>query len=130
MNSLESEHQTAAVLAALLAAISNPKRLAVLDALRDGEKSVGALAIEVGLSQSALSQHLTIMRQQGLLTGRKQSQSVFYSIRPDAGMLLITGLHAMLDQHSENVAQALSIPDALTAPIETIDPVPTAFGAP
>ncbi|MDQ7078848.1 MAG: metalloregulator ArsR/SmtB family transcription factor [Robiginitomaculum sp.] len=52
---------------ALLQAMSNPKRLLVLCLLAEGERSVGALAERVGLSQSALSQHLARLREDGFV---------------------------------------------------------------
>lgn len=66
--------------ASLLKAISNRRRLAVLYHLADGEKSVGEMERLVGLSQSALSQHLARLRQIGVVATRREAQRVFYSI--------------------------------------------------
>ncbi len=66
--------------AALLASMANAKRLLVLCHLVEGERSVGDLAVLAGLSQSALSQHLGKMRLQGLLTTRREAQTIFYSL--------------------------------------------------
>jgi DNA-binding transcriptional ArsR family regulator len=65
---------------ALLKAMSNPARLMVLCQLSDGEKSVGQLARAVGLSQSGLSQHLAILRREGILLNRRDAQTIYYSI--------------------------------------------------
>ena len=67
--------------ASLLRAMANECRLLVLCHLSvGGELSVGALADRVGLSQSALSQHLAKLREQGLVATRKEAQTVLYRV--------------------------------------------------
>jgi DNA-binding transcriptional ArsR family regulator len=66
--------------AELLAAMANPRRLMVLCKLLDGEKSVNALAGSIGLSQSALSQHLAKLRERGLVTTRRDAQTIYYGL--------------------------------------------------
>ncbi|HEY0202335.1 MAG TPA: metalloregulator ArsR/SmtB family transcription factor [Burkholderiaceae bacterium] len=67
--------------AALLRAVGNEHRLLMLCLLIEhGELSVGALLEHVGLSQSALSQHLAKMREEGLVTFRRESQTLYYRI--------------------------------------------------
>ena len=82
--------QKAADAAALLRALSNERRLLLLCHLvSEGELSVGAIAGRVGLSQSALSQHLAKLRAEGLVAYRRESQTLFYRIAdPRAGQLL------------------------------------------
>jgi len=71
----------AAQAAALLRALSNESRLLVLCHLAEsGELSVGELLERVTLSQSALSQHLAKLREEGLVATRKEAQNVFYRI--------------------------------------------------
>jgi DNA-binding transcriptional ArsR family regulator len=71
----------AADAARLLGALANPRRLIVLCRLAlDGACTVGDLAAVVGLSQSALSQHLAVLRTQGIVTTRREGLNVFYSI--------------------------------------------------
>jgi DNA-binding transcriptional ArsR family regulator len=60
--------------------LANPVRLAILHTLRDGEKSVNELADIIGIGQSNLSQHLALMRQNGIVKTRKQGTSIFYSV--------------------------------------------------
>src|SRR6218665_1812416 len=72
-----SEHSNAA--AGLLSAMANPKRLMILCCLVKGEVAVGALASQVGLSQSALSQHLSKLRAQKLVKTRRDAQTIYYS---------------------------------------------------
>lgn len=67
--------------AALLQTLGNPQRLILLCLLIEhGELSVGALQAQVGLSQSALSQHLARMRGEGLVTFRREAQTLHYRI--------------------------------------------------
>ncbi|MGD0645235.1 MAG: metalloregulator ArsR/SmtB family transcription factor [Candidatus Bathyarchaeia archaeon] len=60
--------------------LANPTRLRILHVLREGEKSVGELADTLGLRQSNLSQHLSIMRQAQILKTRKQGSNIYYSV--------------------------------------------------
>lgn len=80
----------AAEAAALLKLLANENRLLILCRLAvAGEMSVGDLADAVDLSQSALSQHLAKMREDGLLATRREAQTVFYRIAdPNAARLL------------------------------------------
>ncbi|MGX1307763.1 DNA-binding transcriptional ArsR family regulator [Amorphus suaedae] len=75
--------EKAADVATLLAALANEKRLLVLCLLLGGELSVTTLADEVGLSQSAMSQHLAKMRALGLVAGRRDAQTIYYHIASD-----------------------------------------------
>lgn len=78
--------------AALLKALGNNRRLMIMCKLAEhGELSVGALAEEVGLSQSALSQHLAKLRSEDLVASRKEAQTAFYRIAdPRCEALLAT----------------------------------------
>ncbi|MGA9580877.1 MAG: metalloregulator ArsR/SmtB family transcription factor [Allosphingosinicella sp.] len=76
--------------AALLKALSNENRLLLLCHLvSEGELSVGAMVERVGLGQSALSQHLAKLREEGLVTYRREAQTLIYRIAdPRAGQVL------------------------------------------
>jgi ArsR family transcriptional regulator, virulence genes transcriptional regulator len=76
--------------AAFLKAIANDARLLILCELLKGERSVSSLVSVVGLSQSALSQHLAILRQHGLVNTRRKSQIVYYSLA-DPGVAAVIG---------------------------------------
>lgn len=82
----------AARAATMLRILSNEHRLLVLCLLIEhGEMAVGALLDQVALSQSALSQHLAKMREEGLVTYRRESQSLHYRIdNPDVARLVAT----------------------------------------
>jgi len=64
-------------------ALADAKRLLILNALRDGEKTVGELAAELELPQATVSQHLAILRQRSLVDSRRHSVNVFYTIAND-----------------------------------------------
>lgn len=66
--------------AALLKALAHEARLMVLCQLLDGEHSAGALQDSAGLSQSALSQHLAKLREEGLVATRREAQTIFYRL--------------------------------------------------
>ncbi|WP_112943225.1 ArsR/SmtB family transcription factor [Rhizobium sp. UBA1881] len=74
--------QGIAALAEQLAVLGNANRLAILTNLAEGEIQVNVLAKKLGLGQSALSQHLAILRACEFVSTRRASQSVFYSIQP------------------------------------------------
>ncbi|MEM7671690.1 MAG: metalloregulator ArsR/SmtB family transcription factor [Pseudomonadota bacterium] len=78
--------------AALLKTMGNPHRLMVLCRLGAGELSAGSLGEGFPLSQSALSQHLAVLREQGLVATRKEGQSVFYRIADPAVVRVIETL--------------------------------------
>lgn len=81
-------------LAGTLRALGNDKRLMILCKLAEaGEMRVSALAEKIGLSQSALSQHLARMRADGLLGTRRDSQAIWYHIADPRIETLMDGLH-------------------------------------
>ena len=71
--------------AKLLSALSNEKRLLILGLITDQEMGVSELAEKVGLSQSALSQHLARLRAENLVTTRREAQNIYYSSK-DVGV--------------------------------------------
>lgn len=84
--------------ASLLKAISNEHRLMILCTLQSGELSVGALNKSVSLSQSALSQHLAVLRKDNLVSTRRDSQTIYYAISDDRVMVLMQTLQTMFSQ--------------------------------
>jgi DNA-binding transcriptional ArsR family regulator len=85
-----SDQSTAA--AGLLSAMANPKRLMILCSLVKGEVPVGVLASQVGLSQSALSQHLSKLRAQKLVKTRRDAQTIYYSSTSESVMKVLETL--------------------------------------
>jgi DNA-binding transcriptional ArsR family regulator len=81
--------------AALLKSMANRARLLILCQLVVGEKSVGALEEQLDLSQSALSQHLAVLRKQQLVQTRREAQSVFYSLKGDDAVAVMGALYGL-----------------------------------
>jgi DNA-binding transcriptional ArsR family regulator len=90
---LSALRRNAGAAASMLRAVANERRLMILCLLIvDEELSAGELAQEVGLSQSATSQHLAKMREEGLITFRRESQTVHYRIADSGVKRLIATL--------------------------------------
>lgn len=83
----------AAEAARLLKTLANDKRLMLLCLLVEGESSVGELNARVDLSQSALSQHLAVLREEGLVNTRREAQTIYYALAPGPAERLIATLH-------------------------------------
>jgi DNA-binding transcriptional ArsR family regulator len=81
----------AADAAQLLKALGNEQRLMILCHLLDGPLSVGELNQRVALSQSALSQHLALLRELGLVSTRREAQTIYYSL-PDGPVVRVMAL--------------------------------------
>ncbi len=73
----------------LMKALANDKRLMIVSILAGGEKNVGDLETYVGLSQSALSQHLARLRRDGIVNTRREAQTIYYSIKDPASVRLL-----------------------------------------
>jgi DNA-binding transcriptional ArsR family regulator len=67
---------------AALQVLGEPRRLAILDLLRDGERPVGELVDRLDLSQPAVSKHLRVLKDAGLVEARADAQRRLYRIRP------------------------------------------------
>ena len=67
--------------AQIFQALAHPTRIAIVEALRDGELTAGALLTLLGGEQSNLSQHLAVLRAKQLVSHRKVGNQVFYSVR-------------------------------------------------
>src|SRR5437763_6667578 len=62
-------------------ALAHPTRIAIVELLRDGELSAGALIERLGIEQANASQHLTVLRTKHIVVNRKAGNQVFYSVR-------------------------------------------------
>lgn len=90
---IESASEAAAE---LLKAMANPQRLRVLCLLVEREMSVGEINALVPLSQSALSQHLAVLRENNLVSTRREAQTVYYSVADGTVHDVIEVLHRNL----------------------------------
>ncbi len=79
--------------AELLKVMAHPQRLLVLCQLVNAEVGAGELQKHSNLSQSAFSQHLTVLRRHGLIKSRKEAQQVFYSLADPRASALIHKLY-------------------------------------
>ncbi len=80
--------------AQLLKSLAHPARLRVLCRLVEGEASVGELQAQVGLSMSALSQHLAVMREAALVSTRREAQTIYYTLADSPALGVMQALHA------------------------------------
>ena len=97
----ELMHAHAAEAAQLLKALGNEQRLHILCNLLDGALSVGELNQRLELSQSALSQHLALLREMELVETRRDGKQIYYRIASDNALALIGFL---CDQFSDSSA--------------------------
>ncbi len=79
--------------ARLLKMLANGQRLRVLCLLIGGELSVGQINERIDLSQSALSQHLARLREEGLVETRRESQTIYYRLNSGPAQRVISSLH-------------------------------------
>ncbi|PSJ42717.1 transcriptional regulator [Zobellella endophytica] len=92
---IEEMEANAAQAVKLLKALANERRLFILCHLLDKELSVGEMNQHLGLSQSALSQHLAILRNDELVRTRKEAQTVYYSLQSEEVREVIALLHRL-----------------------------------
>jgi DNA-binding transcriptional ArsR family regulator len=67
----------------VLRTLAEANRVAILDLLREGEQPVGALVARLGLSQPAVSKHLRVLKEAGLVEARADAQRRLYRVRPE-----------------------------------------------
>jgi DNA-binding transcriptional ArsR family regulator len=92
---LEKLYDSARRASTLLKAMSNEHRLMILCQLLHEEKSVGELERLIGLSQSALSQHLARLRRDNLVQTRRQAQTIYYSLSGAEAAAVINTLYTL-----------------------------------
>lgn len=90
---IEDLRSRAGEAASFLKSIANDRRLIILCELVNGERTVGELEAVVGLSQSALSQHLAKLREARLVKTRRESQTIHYSLADSSVSKVIGVLH-------------------------------------
>jgi len=80
MKEKEVRNEVLNLQAELCKSLSNPKRLRIIQELREGEMSVGELAGIMGIKQSNTSQHLATLRKIGIISPRKEGSTVYYKL--------------------------------------------------
>lgn len=84
--------------------LADPKRLLILNALRDGERSVSEICEAVDLPQANVSQHLAVLREKGLVVARKDGQWVYYSMSSPKIMQALDLLREVMSEQLAPVA--------------------------
>lgn len=90
-------------------ALSNPTRIAILELLRDGEKSAGYLIEQLGVEQANASQHLAVLRAKQIVVSRKEGNQAFYSMRDPVLGEVLDILRRYFETH---VAESLAMLEA------------------
>jgi DNA-binding transcriptional ArsR family regulator len=101
--------------AELFKALAHPARIRLLELLRDGEKSVTALQLALGIEGSTVSQQLAILRMKNLVDTRKSGNNIYYRLRDQQVNKLLAVARRMFDAHLVQL-QSMSIEDS--APIQ------------
>lgn len=103
---IESMGSRVARASQLLAAMANEKRLLILCQLVTGERTVGELAALLGVRQSTVSQHLALLRKDGLVESRREGQSQYYSLAGNEARDILEALHSLYCEPVGRGAQA------------------------
>jgi DNA-binding transcriptional ArsR family regulator len=94
-----------------LKSLAHPSRLAILEYLKKNEASVSEMVASLGIEQSGLSKHLSILKQAGILNSRQEKATVFYSIRDKDVFTVLRTISEMLIKkfhEGENVLKHLA----------------------
>lgn len=81
--------------------LGHPARVRVLELLKGGEMTVGDLQAELGIDSSGTSQHLGVMRRQGILVARKEGTNVYYSVRDPRVFQMLESARQVIGSHLE-----------------------------
>ena len=92
---IQAMAEAAERVSALMKTLGHKDRLLVLCNLAEGERAVGELAADLGLSQSSLSQHLARMRKEQLVKTRREAQTIYYSIARRDAARIVALLHEL-----------------------------------
>jgi DNA-binding transcriptional ArsR family regulator len=79
----------------LLKTLASPKRLLILCQLAEGERSVGALAEFIRANEATVSQHLSILRREGLVKTRRENQTIFYALKSEPARAVLETLYSI-----------------------------------
>jgi ArsR family transcriptional regulator len=95
-------HELNQLHASVCKGLADPKRLLIINVLRNGEMSVGEICEQLELPQANVSQHLAIMRERGLVNARKDGQFVFYSLTTMKIVEAVDLLRQVMAMHYED----------------------------
>lgn len=91
-----------------LKSLAHPVRLEILEYLKNKEASVGEMVKELGVEQSGLSKHLSVLRQAGILTSRQEKVTVYYSVRDRDIFLVLRPIAEILRKKLSESAEMLA----------------------
>ena len=94
--------------AELFRTLGHPVRVRVLQLLREGEMTVGALQVELDFDSSGTSQHLAALRKQGLVASRRDGSSVYYRLKDERTLGLLELARQILSANLEENSSLLS----------------------
>jgi DNA-binding transcriptional ArsR family regulator len=94
--------ETAPVAAEFLKVMANESRLGILCNLLDGEKSVNELEVLLDMRQSTLSQHLSVLRRERLVSTRRSAQYIYYSLASREAEIIMQALYGIYCAKDEN----------------------------
>lgn len=108
--------QAADAACALMRALANPDRLLILCQLAHGEKRVGELETSLNIVQPTLSQQLTVLRAQQLVTTRREGKHIYYSLGSLQALAVIQTLYQEFCNPACHETSAAASPKPLTSP--------------
>lgn len=94
--------------ASIFQALAHPTRIAIIEALRDGELSGGNIIERLAIEQANASQHLSILRSRRIVSSRKEGNQVFYSLRDPLLNDLMDIMRRYFQGHVEEAVSMLS----------------------
>ncbi|HEY1758038.1 MAG TPA: metalloregulator ArsR/SmtB family transcription factor [Bryobacteraceae bacterium] len=100
-------------------ALAHPTRIAIVEQLRDGELSAGALIERLGIEQANASQHLAVLRAKNILISRKTGNQVFYSVRDPLIIEVLDLMRRYFHAHLSEVMTTLKTMDTDNAKTDT-----------
>ncbi|MFZ0589063.1 MAG: metalloregulator ArsR/SmtB family transcription factor [Bryobacteraceae bacterium] len=92
-------------------ALAHPTRIAIVEQLRHGELSAGALIERLGIEQANASQHLAVLRAKNILVNRKEGNQVFYSVRDPLIIEVLDIMRRYFHAHMSDVLATLKAID-------------------
>ncbi len=102
--------------AQIFQALAHPTRIAIVEALRDGEVSAGTLMLQLEVEQANLSQHLAVLRTKQVVVGRKAGNQVYYTLRDP---VLVDVLDLLKQYFNAHLQQSVAMLDDLHPPERT-----------
>lgn len=95
-------------------ALAHPTRIAIVEQLRDGELSAGALMDRLGIEQANASQHLAVLRAKNILLNRRSGNQVFYSVRDPLIIDVLDIMRRYFHTHMNDILATLKAIDKST----------------